>query len=206
MTTLIIARHGNTFEPGETPRRAGARTDLPLVDKGRSQAKAIGRWLKVNGLYPEAVYSSQLQRTIDTAKIALEEAGYKEPVYPLEIFNEVDYGPDEDLPEDAVIARLGEQVLKDWDEKAIVPDGWNFDPDKTISDWQNFAGHIVEDEQSCILVVTSNGIARFAPHITGDFTGFIQKHSPKISTGAICVFTYENGQWSCREWNLKPAL
>lgn len=206
MTTLIIARHGNTFEPRETPRRAGARTDLPLVDKGHEQARAIGRWLKTNGLYPEAIYSSQLQRTIDTAKIALEEAGYKEPVYPLEIFNEVDYGPDEDLPEDAVIARLGEQALKDWDEKAIVPEGWNFDPDKTIADWKNFAGHIVEDDQSCILVVTSNGIARFAPHITGDFHGFIQKHSPKISTGAICVFTYEEGQWMCKEWNLKPSL
>jgi transcriptional regulator GlxA family with amidase domain len=32
MTTLIIARHGNTFEDGETPRRVGARTDLPLSE------------------------------------------------------------------------------------------------------------------------------------------------------------------------------
>lgn len=206
MTILIIARHGNTFEPGETPRRAGARTDLPLVEKGEQQARAIGKWLKDNGLYPEAIYSSQLQRTIQTAKIALSEAGYKEPVYPLEIFNEVDYGPDENLPEDAVMSRLGEQALKDWDEKAIVPEGWLFDPNKTINDWNNFANHIVDDEQSCILVVTSNGVARFAPHITGDFPGFIQEHSPKISTGAICVFVHENGRWVCKEWNLKPSL
>ena len=63
MTILIIARHGNTIEKGETPRRVGARTDLPMVDSGRVQARGIGHWLKTNGLYPEAVYSSQLQLT-----------------------------------------------------------------------------------------------------------------------------------------------
>lgn len=204
MTTLIIARHGNTFEKGETPRRVGARTDLPLTEAGKSQARAIGGWLKQNGLYPEAVYSSQLQRTYDTATIALEEAGYKEPVYQLEIFNEVDYGPDEDKTDDVMIARIGEQALKDWEENGVVPPGWNFDPQKTIRDWQDFAGHIVEDEQSCILVTTSNGIARFAPHITGDYEAFLKDHKPKISTGAICVFTYENGRWQVKEWNLKP--
>ena len=28
-TRLIIARHGNTFEKGQTPTRVGGRTDLP---------------------------------------------------------------------------------------------------------------------------------------------------------------------------------
>lgn len=204
MTTLIIARHGNTFEKGETPRRVGARTDLPLTETGKSQARAIGAWLKQSGLYPEAIYSSQLIRTYDTANIALAEAGYKEPVFKLEIFNEVDYGPDEDKTDDVMVARIGEQALKDWEENNVVPDGWNFDPEKTIQDWQKFADHIVADEQSCIMVVTSNGIARFAPYITGNYPGFLQDFSPKISTGAICVLTHENGQWNVREWNLKP--
>lgn len=205
MTTLIIARHGNTFEKDETPRRVGARTDLPLTGTGKTQARAIGRWLKTNGLYPEAVYSSQLIRTYDTATIALAEAGYKEPVYQLAIFNEVDYGPDEDQTDDVMIARIGEQALKDWEEKAIVPQGWDFDSSKTILDWQDFADHIVADKQDCIMVVTSNGIARFAPYITGNYPGFLQEYSPKISTGAICVLTHENGRWHIREWNLKPA-
>ena len=66
MTTLIIARHGNTFEDGEPPRRVGARTDLPLTNKGRMQARAVGLWLKENKLMPDVVYSSTLQRTIET--------------------------------------------------------------------------------------------------------------------------------------------
>lgn len=206
MTTLIIARHGNTFEKDETPRRVGLNTDLPLVESGRAQAKALGAWLKHHGLYPQAVYSSELKRTKETAELALKEAGYKEPVFPLSIFNEIDYGPDENQPEDAVIERIGQTAIDDWDTKTIVPAGWNFNPDKCISDWQNFAAHIVEDEQECVMVVTSNGIARFAPHITGDFHSFIQNHSPKISTGAVCIFVFEDGKWEVREWNLKPQL
>lgn len=204
MTTLIIARHGNTFNKGETPTRVGARTDLPLVDSGRVQARALGNWMKQNGIYPEAVYSSQLSRTKETAELALKEAGYIEHVYPLAIFNEVDYGPDENKPEDAVIARVGEQAMKDWDEKAIVPQGWDFDPQACIENWKNFAQHILDDEQGCVLVVTSNGIARFAPHITGDFEGFSENFTIKISTGAVGVLQFENGHWVVKDWNLKP--
>ncbi len=204
MTTLIIARHGNTFEKGEIPRRVGAKTDLPLVESGRAQAKAIGAWLKRASLYPTAVYCSELQRTRETATLALKEAGYKEPVFPLKIFNEIDYGPDENKTEEDVIARVGKQAIKDWDERAIVPKGWNFNADQCIQDWTNFAGHIVDDKQDCVMVVTSNGIARFAPHLTGDFDGFIAQHPLKISTGAVCVLSHDNGQWHVMGWNIKP--
>jgi probable phosphoglycerate mutase len=205
MTVLIIARHGNTFEKDEPPRRVGARTDLPLTETGRAQARAIGAWLKDNGYYPEAVYSSELSRTIQTATLALVQANYKEPVFPLSIFNEIDYGPDENQTEDAVIARLGMAALKDWDEKGIVPPGWNFDSNVCIENWKNFAGHIVTDRQDCVLVVTSNGIARFAPHITGNFDGFAAQNALKLSTGAVCVFEYADGAWGIKLWNYKPA-
>lgn len=204
MTTLIIARHGNTFGPGDTPTRVGARTDLPLVHKGREQAKAIGRWLKAHNLYPEVSYCSELTRTRETAEIALKELGYPQPVFPLAMFNEIDYGPDENKAEEDVIARIGAQAIKEWDERAIVPDGWQFEPTKTILDWQQFADHIVEDEQDIIFVATSNGIARFAPHITGDFDGFAKAHNIKIGTGCICVFEHRDGQWRVVHWNLKP--
>ena len=46
MTTLIIARHGNTFNPGDTPTRVGKHTDMPLVEKGEAQGRALGRYLK----------------------------------------------------------------------------------------------------------------------------------------------------------------
>lgn len=205
MTTLVIARHGNTFEAGETPRRVGARTDLPLTDTGREQARAIGRWLKANRLVPDATYSSTLKRTIETGAIAVREAGYPQHVYALDIFNEIDYGPDENKTEDEVVARLGAQALKDWDEKAAVPDGWNADPAAIIKNWQGFADQArVHNDNETVLVITSNGIARFAPHITGDFEGFRREHKIKIATGALCVLHFSEGRWIVREWGLKP--
>lgn len=204
MTRLIIARHGNTFNSGETPRRVGARTDLPLVASGRDQARAMGRWLKTHNLLPEVTYCSELARTRETAELAIKESGYAQPVYPLAIFNEIDYGPDENKIEADVVARIGAQAIHDWDENAAVPPGWNFDPQNIIRDWRNFAAHIVDDDQDIVFVVTSNGIARFAPHITDDFDIFRREHPLKISTGAICVFEYADGHWQCREWNVKP--
>jgi len=205
MTTLVIARHGNTFEAGETPRRVGARTDIPLTETGREQARAIGRWLKANRMVPDATYSSTLKRTMETGSIAVREAGYPQHVYTLDIFNEIDYGPDEDKTEDEVIARVGEQALKDWDEKAVVPPGWKAEPDEIIRNWKNFAEQArVHDDNEVILVVTSNGIARFAPHLTGDFKGFINNHKIKISTGSLCVLHYIDGRWVIKEWNLRP--
>jgi len=204
MTKLIIARHGNTFGPDDIPTRVGARTDLPLVESGRIQAQKLGHWLKENTLCPEVTYSSQLKRTIETAEIALSEAGYKQPVFPLDIFNEIDYGPDENMTEDKVIARIGEQAIKDWDQKAIVPDGWLFDPEACINNWKNFAQHIVDDHQEVIMVVTSNGIARFAPHLAGNFEEFAATHKIKLSTGALGVLELTDDKWSIRHWNIRP--
>ncbi|MCB9990608.1 MAG: histidine phosphatase family protein [Rhodospirillales bacterium] len=207
MTTLIIARHGNTFEAGETPRRVGARTDLPLTEKGRAQARAIGAWLKDNHLVPDATYSSALQRTKETAEIAVRAAGYPQHVYALDIFNEIDYGPDENKTEDEVIARLGEQALKDWDEQAIVPDGWLTEPGEIIHNWQGFGEQIrIHDDNETVLVVTSNGIARFAPYLTDDFESFRTQHGIKISTGAVCVMRYVEGKWTVESWNIRPAI
>ncbi len=204
MTTLIVCRHGNTFEKGETPRRVGSRTDLPLSSSGQKQARAIGHWLKQSGLRPNAVYASELQRTKQTAALALEQAGYREPIFPLAIFNEVDYGPDENKTEADVLARLGEQALKDWDERAVLPRGWVFDIPQRIDHLKDFARHIVEDKQDCVMVVTSNGVARFIPHLIGDFDGFAAKNPLKISTGGICVLSHDNGLWHIIGWNVNP--
>lgn len=205
MTTLVIARHGNTFDKGETPTRVGARTDLPLVEKGRMQAQALGEYLKKHNLVPDVTYSSKLKRTIETAEIAVRAAGFPQPVFTLDIFNEIDYGPDENKTEEEVIARLGEQALKDWDKHAIVPEGWLIDPDKAIENWQKFADQIrAHDDNETVLVVTSNGTGRFAPYLTGSFEKFRTEYDIKLSTGALGVFQYNNKKWVATDWNIKP--
>jgi probable phosphoglycerate mutase len=206
-TTLIIIRHGNTFNPGETPRRIGARTDIPLVPSGRKQAAQIGKYLRRNRLVPDIVYSSDLKRTQETAELALLEANINIGIHKLGIFNEIDYGPDENLPEEEVIARIGSQAIEDWNTSAKVPPGWNVIPQKIIANWQEFANELTRNYSGkTVLVVTSNGIARFAPHILDEagFENFLSEYKLKISTGAICIFSNDGTRWSLEHWNLKP--
>ena len=205
MTTLIIARHGNTFGAGDIPTRVGKHTDLPLVEKGLEQGAAIGRYLKDGSLIPDVVYASNLQRTQQTAKAAIEASGVTNPIFTLDIFDEIDYGPDENKPEADVIARIGEQAITDWDKDAKVPKGWKVDPDEIIRNWIGFGEQIrAFDDNETVLVVTSNGIARFAPHLTGDFDGFAATHEIKLSTGAMGILRFEGGQWDVQGWNICP--
>ena len=205
-TRLIIARHGNTFSPGDTPTRVGRRTDLPLVVSGEAQARRIGRYLLHHRMTPDAVFAAPLKRSFDTARLAVETMGRDLPITVDGRFNEIDYGPDENQPEPAVVARIGAQALRDWDEHAAVPPGWQADPQAIIHDWlafgdmcrQSFSGHIV-------LVVTSNGIARFAPHLTGNFEVFRRKHGIKIATGALCFLRLQGSQWVVEQWNVRPT-
>lgn len=206
MTTLIIARHGNTFGEGEAPRRIGWRTDLPLTETGRAQARALGVYLKDNGLLPDAVFTGRTRRTIETAEIAMIGAGQALYIQPDGFFNEIGYGPDENRTEDDVRARVGAAALKEWDEKAVVPPGWEADPAEIIDGWRAFAGRIANDYRGCaVMAVTSNGIARFAPHLTGDFEAFRVKHGLKLATGALAVMRHKGGVWRVEGWNVRPG-
>ena len=205
ITTLIIARHGNTFEDGEPPRRVGRRTDLPLTKKGQEQAQTIGKWLKANHHKPAAAWCGTLQRTQLTARLALAEAGVTLEPQADATLDEIDYGPDEDKPEADVLARIGEEALKEWEANGVPPPGWSADPKKIIADWIALARRVIRGyDGKTTLVVTSNGIARFAPHLTGDFEAFKARYPLKLSTGAIGVLAHDSGRWSVRDWNVKP--
>lgn len=206
-TTLLVARHGNTFGPNDIVRRLGL-TDVPLVESGLEQGRKLGNYLKKNNLIPDVIFASNLQRTVQTAEQAQRMMNTALPIKKLDIFNEINYGPDENQPEDKVIARVGVEALKNWDIHGIAPNGWTVDPKEIIQHWQDFANDIKKEYSGkIILVVTSNGIARFAPYLTGNFEKFSETHAIKISTGALCVFENDStaALWNCLGWNIKPA-
>lgn len=204
MMKLLIARHGNTFDPGDTILRVGKQTDLPLSNSGRVQAQKLGVFLQEKYPNIQRVFVSSLKRTQETASIALPENTFE--INP--IFDEIDYGVDDGKPESQVIERIGEQALKQWEEHAVPPPGWKVDPEKITQDWQEFANQCVLQYPSgaTILVVTSNGIARFAPSILSRVS--IQHLTPslKMKTGAISAFQFTKGRdWQLEYWNFLPA-
>jgi broad specificity phosphatase PhoE len=70
---IYIARHGETAWNAE--HRLQGQTDIPLNDKGRQQAAALHKLIE--GIHLDAVYSSNLARSHETALIA---TGGVEPV------------------------------------------------------------------------------------------------------------------------------
>lgn len=148
----IVLRHGDTFAPGEPLRRIGARTDLPLVESGRAQSRRLAAYFADTRF--DRVLTSPLTRTRETAALVA-------PALPAEEtdwLREIDHGPDEGALETAVAARLGPSALAAWENDAVVPPGWIVDADARLSAWQRFLG----DATGTILLVTSNGAARFA--------------------------------------------
>ncbi len=200
MTTLIIARHGNTFSEGQIPTRVGARTDLPLVETGEEQALRLGHHLKANDLIPDIVYTSTLRRTIDTARLACVAMMCPADNIPLPLFNEIDYGIDENKPEPDVIARLGEDTIANWDKNGDMPVEWSPRPDIIINSWKFFMDGCLKDYQDkTILVITSNGIARFALNWTENGNSYPRK----LSTGAYGILKYSEN-WMVTDWNIRP--
>lgn len=211
MLTLLIARHGNTFDAGDTVLRVGKRTNLPLSNSGKEQAKKLGVFLKEKYPKIDRVFVSSLKRTQETASIALPNNRFE--INPM--FDEIDYGIDDGKPETEVIARLGAEALKNWEENSIAPKDWHVDAEKIKQDWRDFAKNLItsvgaipcgcpSSTSMTILVVTSNGIARFAPSILSKVS--FQHLTPllKMRTGALSAFEYNEENWKIDFWDKRP--
>lgn len=75
MPFLILARHGETEinVANETRKIYYGRQESPLTEKGRAQARLLGRDMRERGLVPDLLVSSPIQRTVETARLAVAE-------------------------------------------------------------------------------------------------------------------------------------
>ena len=83
---LLLARHGQT--EWNADRRFQGHTDTALSERGRAQAHALGRALR--GHRVTAAYVSPMRRAVETAEIALADAGI--PFTPIEALRELSLG------------------------------------------------------------------------------------------------------------------
>lgn len=203
MTRIVICRHGNTFDKGDVITRVGARTDLPLSISGIAQAKALAAHFspKTSGFHFGQAYCSSLLRTYQTADFILSLNHDVKDLKQLDFLTEIDYGIDENKPEQDVVSRLGQKAIDLWDEKAVPPQGWKVDPPAIIQSWSAFLDE-KKDEGGDILVMTSNGIARFAL----DAVDEIATDAPrKLRTAAYGIIEIDNGHAKLTAWDLRAA-
>ena len=198
MAKLYIVRHGNTFDKGDVVTRVGGRTDLPLSASGQAQAKALGEHLRL--VHFATARSGPLKRTRETAAAILI-AQAAPPDLMTEVFlREIDYGPDENRPEDVVIARIGKAALEAWESDSIPPPGWRVDPAALVGNWQELFSDLAKEE-GAHLIVTSNGIARFALEAAGE-----KRADAKLATGAYGIVELVQGEATVPAWNVRPPV
>lgn len=204
MTDIYIVRHGNTFDKGDVVTRVGSRTDLPLSTSGQAQAEALAKHFQET--VPQgfsAAFCSELQRTQQTAETILGAYDQRPNLNVLEFLREVDYGPDENQPEDQVIARIGKAALQDWDEDAVPPPGWKVNPDQLIADWADLLNRFSgPDEWPPVLIVTSNGIARFVLDVV--IRNACTPDTIKLKTGAYGQIRSSADGATLLSWNVRP--
>lgn len=192
MTRIVICRHGNTFDKGDVVTRVGARTDLPLSQSGCIQAVTLAK--ELSDFKFTKAYCSPLVRTRQTAEAIIDA---ETPLEVLKFLREIDYGEDENKPEAEVIARIGQEAIDLWDVEAIAPQGWNVDTQSLIQAWQSFfETHRQTGED--ILVVTSNGIARFVLDVVVN----IPPNTPrKLRTAAFGLIELGAGKTELIYWD-----
>ena len=100
-----------------------------------------------------------------------------------------------------VIDRIGEAALARWDHAAEAPEGWIVDADRRIAGWRD----LFATAQGRILIVTSNGAARFA--LLAD-EGLQRQASAlptlKLRTGAYGVIERDGHGLRLAAWDQRP--
>ncbi|MEM9707141.1 MAG: histidine phosphatase family protein [Pseudomonadota bacterium] len=200
MPRLFILRHGNTFDKGDVITRVGGRTDLPLSKSGLAQAANIADVIAASDPNFALILSSPLARTMETVRIVRDRTAPKIDIETLDTMREIDYGPDENQPEEAVIARIGADALAQWDAAAVPPPGWLVDPPALIDTWRQLFRRCAAIEGDT-LVVTSNGVARFAL----DAANSMPKDAPrKLKTAAFGIVLLSGADNAAIvDWNVR---
>jgi len=114
MTTFYIVRHGET--EWNVQKRAQGHVDIPLNEKGRTQARDLAKILQDKGIHFDLAFSSDLLRAKETTEIiALE---HNLTVQTTELLRERRLGENEGKPTDVfkafdeLYAALSEEARK----------------------------------------------------------------------------------------------
>ena len=187
MTRLILMRHGNTFEEGQIPFQVGASSDLPLTAYGRVQAEEMAKFLAVEGLSPEAIFSGKLKRQAESAQIIADFFNLK--VQNAAALTEIDYGLWEGLSSDAIREQWPKEYAE-WNDEAkwqshIFRGGYEAHL-KGLIGWMDELRHLFCNKT--VFAVTSNGLLRLLKN-------------EKVKTGHFCEIRLHREAMEICRWN-----
>jgi len=200
MGRVLLARHGNTFGPGDTPVWVGAKEDLPLVESGEAQARALGGSLAEKGFVPARLICGPLKRTRRAAEIVAELTGFAGSIEIDHRLTEIDYGSWGGKTNDEIIAEFGQDTLDCWDKRHTRPDGVDWSP----SDDELKANALAALADAAMtdglaVLITSNGILRYMHAALAGYDD-----NAKVKTGHVCGARFDGKTGTRICWNEAP--
>jgi probable phosphoglycerate mutase len=208
---LILARHGNTFDPGDPVVWTGSANDLPLVAEGERQARSFAALLHERGFVLNRILTGPLLRTKRFATIVAESLSDPPAVEINDRLTEVDYGSWTGLTNEEVEERYGAAAQNAWNDESVWPSDadWGGSPAEIVAEIRILVADLLLHAQpnDTVLLVSSNGKIRyFLELIDGAFAAHVAAKNFKVKTGAFCVLESEGTEWRVVEWNVRPQL
>ena len=201
---LILARHGNTFDAGETPVWVGAREDYPLTARGEDQSRAIGAALTSAGIVPSRIITGPPKRTREGAALAAQACGFTGDLEIDDRLREIDYGVWGGRSDADIAAQWGDSAIEAWRERSVVPDGAGWSPDPAVIEAHARAvlDAIAQDPSGDVLLISSNGILRYFHRLIAGAGA--PPEEAKVKTGHMGAAQLTGGVWHLEFWNLTP--
>jgi 2,3-bisphosphoglycerate-dependent phosphoglycerate mutase len=118
--TLILLRHGES--EWNLKNLFTGWTDVGLTPKGREEARTAGRLMAGAGLVPDILFTSVLVRAVETADLAIEEAGWGSlPTRRSWRLNERHYGALQGLDKKETAEKFGPDQVLAWRRSYDTP-------------------------------------------------------------------------------------
>ncbi|HEY7656189.1 MAG TPA: histidine phosphatase family protein [Burkholderiales bacterium] len=193
-TTLIVIRHGETAWNRE--KRMQGTTDTQLSDVGREQARALGR--RLAGRAFAALYTSDLSRARDTARLIAEHTG-RELVMDSRL-QERRFGIFEGLTSDEIIARYPEEHTRfaSRDPDYAVPGG-----ESARSFTQRCIGCLAElaaRHRGDEVVVVTHGLVLDSLYRAAHGLDHGARRPVPLINASMNIFGYDGSVWRLELW------
>lgn len=108
---ILVVRHGQSIWNHDS--KFTGWTNIPLTKKGKDEAKLIGQSLVLNNLKPNIIFSSVLNRAIETSKIIKNELNNENiDIHTTWRLNEKHYGTLEGIPRQYIRNLYGDRFTK----------------------------------------------------------------------------------------------
>ena len=120
---IFLIRHGQSAANTESHLVGGRSHKTPLTEKGIGQSQELGRSLREQDIYPDRVYVSPANRTVQTAGFCLHEMGLNTRPIIEEAIQELGQGIMEGMPRELAYTKEVKQEMERLDKHFKFEEG-----------------------------------------------------------------------------------